>query len=87
MTITTEKPTNSVPIYLFSKEEFASWISGASDEAKQWVSREGFTANAGQVCTLPNEVGGLAAVLVGKEADYEARWTLARVAAKLKLGA
>lgn len=82
-----EKADGSVPIFLFTPAELSNWLNDQPKPMSAWCARLGFDAKSGQTCLLPDQTGKPTAVLVGKDKGVEARWTLARVAKSLKLGA
>ncbi|MGD8345816.1 MAG: leucyl aminopeptidase family protein [Lysobacterales bacterium] len=51
------------------KAELESWLQRASDRNRDWVQANGFKANPGQVCVLPDAGGGIEAVLFGMQAE------------------
>lgn len=64
------------------KSELAGWLDSQPEGVRRWVDHSGFKAEAGSVCLLPGENGGLAGVLAGLPDDDDP-WAFAHFPSKL----
>ncbi|AKS42860.1 leucyl aminopeptidase family protein [Wenzhouxiangella marina] len=74
-----------VPLELLSEDQLDAWLQGASARTRRWVEGSGFQARADSFVPIPDEQGGLAAVLAGR-ASKERLWALAHLPARLPAG-
>ena len=59
----------AVPLHCFKQPDFAAFLDKLPPRQAAWVRANGFTAGAGQLCLLPDEKGGLEAVLYGRDPE------------------
>ena len=71
-------------IYLMSADEFANWLSKASNVQQAWVTAQGFTAKPGKAITFAT-VDGQIDFAIGVYGDH-AIWDGASIAANLPIG-
>ena len=73
---------SAIPIILFNKDSFDSWIKKQPTITKNWVLQNDFQARAHEVCYVHDEQGNIAAVLVGIT-NVESLWFLSSLPLKL----
>jgi leucyl aminopeptidase len=75
----------ATPIHALEKKRYAAWLKKQSAFAKQWLATNQFQGDAGSVCLIPDENGGISDVVTGinESADL---WSLAHLPAKLPVG-
>jgi leucyl aminopeptidase len=62
----TDAPDGSaVPIHLISESDFDAWRDTLAPRARSWIAANGFRAERGRVCLMPDAEGALEAVAVG----------------------
>ena len=77
----------AISLHIFTATDLDAWKDTASDAAVRWVVSQGFTADPGQMCLVPDATGAIDAVLVGNPAhDGRKRFALAEMAARLPEG-
>ena len=57
--------SSSTPIHPLQPSQLAAWLALQPEPVQRWVRANKFSAEAGSLCLIPNEAGGLAAVLLG----------------------
>jgi leucyl aminopeptidase len=55
----------STPLIALNTSALPAWLAQADAAAQRWVKAQGFSANPGSHCVLPDVGGGIARVLVG----------------------
>lgn len=60
----TDKDTNSIPIIVVLKSDFASWKKSQSDYLQNWINVSQFKAKSSAVLVVPNTEGEIESVLV-----------------------
>ncbi|MDA8230853.1 MAG: leucyl aminopeptidase family protein [Magnetospirillum sp.] len=81
-----EAGTGAIDLVPIRKPGLGEWLASAPERVGVWVRASGFAAEAGAVCPVPDEKGGLASVLVGL-GDEEDPWSFAALPSKLPAGA
>jgi leucyl aminopeptidase len=90
MTLSFAVPTpDAIPLAIVTPDTLGALVETLPSGSQAWVQTQGFTAALGQLCTLPNETGDIARVLVGfgnEDARARGRFPLASAAQKLPEG-
>lgn len=76
MTYFTHSTRAATPIIALHADAFKAWLPKQPAATRQWVAQHQFTARPDSMITLPNEKGGIAAVLAGVDAVPHI-WSLA----------
>ncbi len=76
----------AIPLVALTKAGLEGWRAEQSERVRLWAKAANFTAEGGSICLVPDESGGLAAVLFGLGDDDES-WAFAPLPAKLPPGA
>lgn len=58
-----------IPLYPVSASGYEKWLAEAPARQRNWVDSSAFTAQPGEVCSLPDEAGGLQGYLFGMQAS------------------
>jgi leucyl aminopeptidase len=73
-----DETAGAVPIVLIAKDRFAEWLAETHEGARNWLAATGFTAEPGTYALVPDEVGRLDRVVVGRgDEPGAAIWALA----------
>jgi leucyl aminopeptidase len=80
-----EADDGAISVLGVEKSALAKWLDGQEPRLANWVRTQGFTADAGSPCLIPNAEGGLERVLLGLGDDGDP-WVMAALAAKLPAG-
>ncbi len=80
----TGSAAGATPITALDVTGFAGWLRKQPAAIRAWVEDNGFKAEAGAVCLLPNAKGRAARVVFGLDRDDP--WCWAQLAAKLPAG-
>jgi len=75
----------SIPVYTLDAQGLDAWKRSADEKARNWVEASAFQARPGTVLLVPDEQGGLARVLAGREPG-DRLWALAHLPAVLPAG-
>ncbi|MEE2761686.1 MAG: leucyl aminopeptidase family protein [Pseudomonadota bacterium] len=84
-TLYTDVRESAVPIETVSKNQFEAWLAAQSGLKAAWITSAGFEGEAGKVCLIPGEDGGLAGVAAGVP-DNSGMWDLGSLREKLPAG-
>ena len=60
-----EAPSHCIPLWPVTQDGWSRWLEGRSARERTWLSTVGFKPEAGAVCLVPAEDGGLAGVALG----------------------
>ena len=58
--------TPAIPITPLGKEALAPWLASQPETSARWVRGSRFAADAGEICLVPDQAGGLDRVLLGR---------------------
>lgn len=86
MSISQIQTSNSIAIFPVTCEAWENLRGSLPVAGQQWAKLNGFKGEAGQVCLLPDDEGGISQVLAGYDDAEEVRWTLAGLPEKLPEG-
>ena len=73
----------ATPIIVVELEKFDPWLEAQSDRIKSWINTHDFKPGNGKYLTLPDEAGGIEAVLLTKDMESWDIWALAELPAAL----
>jgi len=76
---------HAIPIHSIDPDHLEAWQRSADGLARHWVEASGFKAAAGTHLLVPDESGGVAAVLAGREPS-DRLWALAHLPSQLPAG-
>jgi leucyl aminopeptidase len=80
-----DSSSRSIPVYSVDKAGLENWKQSAPPAWRDWVEASGFKAGAGSHLMVPDEHGGIGAVLAGREST-DRLWALAHLPAALPEG-
>ena len=69
MSYTREHDQKAIPLLPVLEAELDAWLENAPERHRRWIKSAGFKAKAGKWCGLPDEDGGLEAVVFGMVED------------------
>ena len=78
-----------VPLHVVAADDWPDWIAARPEADRRWAEALGFHASLGEVLTLPDGAGGLAAAVVGHgdaRARARTRFGIARAVTALPAG-
>ncbi len=81
----TSESSSATPIYSLDAAGLDSWLARADAARASWVKATGFKPERGRWLAVPDDNGGLACVLSGRESD-DRLWALAHLPALLPEG-
>jgi len=81
----TTETDHSIPLYSLDRQALDDWLKQAEPAQRRWVESSGFQPTAGKVLLVPDESGGIAAVLSGR-GEGECLWALAHLPGQLPAG-
>ncbi|MGE0754591.1 MAG: M17 family metallopeptidase [Alphaproteobacteria bacterium] len=76
------KKTGALPIYLTHTNQYAAWIKSRPTSWQRWLKENKFEATPGNFSVLPDNTGGIAAVLCITETTLDT-WSIAQLAERL----
>lgn len=79
----------SVPLNLLDEESLKDWLASQDDRVSNWIAHQGFTGGFGKSCVVPDAVGNVQCVLVGRgtaEARKRQRFALGAARPELPAG-
>lgn len=85
LTCFTTESKNAIPILIFTAQDFSNWLSAQSDFVKNWIQSNGFKAESGSTCLLPDSTGKLTYVLHGIS-DIKNFWSIGNLSVTLPEG-
>lgn len=59
------------PVWLISPDDLEGWILDLPEQAQGWVRTCGFVGKLGQVCVVPNDIGGVDCAVLGLGSDVD----------------
>ncbi len=74
----------AIPLTSLDKARLPEWLAEQSLEVASWVTANGFTGEAGQICPLPGPSGALCGFLVAL--DREDPWAVSALPGRLPAG-
>lgn len=75
---------DACPLLPLAKGAFKKWLAEQPSARQAWIAANGFTAEAGSICVIPDGSGNVAQILFGWDsADF---WSWAALPAKLPAG-
>lgn len=77
---------SATPVTLVRSGEFASWLKKQPATTQSWLKANGFTAEEGSFCLVPDAKGGLGNVVCGMGAQTPALWAIAHLPTALPAG-
>lgn len=80
--ITNKPKAATTPITLLQGKHYNSWVKSQAAATKQWLATNGFKADAGSFCLIPDKNGALASVICGI-ADTLDVWSIAHLTTTL----
>ncbi|MDP5084455.1 MAG: leucyl aminopeptidase family protein [Yoonia sp.] len=84
-----EPTDHAIPVHIVTTDGLDAALAALTDQGRTWAEVQGFTAELGQVLTLPDDAGGIAQVLVGYGTAAKrarGRFHIGAVARKLPIG-
>ncbi|MDP5360346.1 MAG: leucyl aminopeptidase family protein, partial [Paracoccaceae bacterium] len=84
-----EPTDHAIPVHIVTTDGLDAALAALTDQGRNWAEAQGFTADLGQVLTLPDDAGGIAQVLVGYGTAAKrarGRFHIGAVARKLPIG-
>ena len=79
----------AVPLFALDADNLSAWLEGQTPTVQNWVKAQGFNANVGSVCVVPDADGAIGIALAGLGDDAaraRGRFAMASVASALPAG-
>lgn len=82
--LTDDQTIAAIPIVPLVRKQLSGWLDGQTPQSRAWIESNGFSAEPGNLCLLPDDSGAVGRILFGwDEADP---WCWARLPGKLPKG-
>lgn len=76
---------HATPIHVLNSTAYPAWFDAQDDMSQNWLKIQGFDANSGQVCCVPDADGNIAFVCFGLATD-DPFWLFGALSEKLPAG-